>query len=348
MSMANEDYLVIGIDFHHASDELRAKYHLSARQIDLIYRQAVLPAETIVLATCNRTEFFYYGAAPDQFIKALITVYAGQVMDQPSFYRFYGPAVVQHLLELAVGLKSMIIGETEILGQIDDAYRLAGEAGAEPQHLGKLFRQVILQARRIRVRSRIGGYSSSLPTMVVKELKKLSGELDRFQPLILGNGMIAQKIAQAFEYQGMTVTMLTRNPLPPQAVGTERRMIAGYSRLPELLSRHNLIVAATAAPHLLIHRESAGAVVGKVFIDLSFPRNIDPELAKSADCILWDLKYFGAISRANQALKAQAVSETEALCRQAAERLLSKDMSGKVAGFTRASACQPGFNREAL
>lgn len=324
---------VIGIDFHSASQQSRADFHLTGSQIEDIYEQCLVPRSVMILSTCNRTEFYF----PDQEditdgFKLIEAIFRKKI-NQKEFYSYTHDQALVHLLELTTGLKSMIIGETEILGQFRNACRLRDKHDFENGFWQTLGETVINFARRIRRQTNIGGYSSSLYTLVIRELKNHLKNLDQQKALILGNGEIGQHLAQAFVYQGIATSMLARGNglkrrFKPQKTLDEVELIFGYEHLEQLLAAHEIIVAATAAPHYIIKPEHNALVRGKILIDLSFPRNIDPELGINPGCLIWDLEFFGQLTYQNKQLKAEAFFAAKKYCKETAAKLLLKQESG--------------------
>lgn len=324
----NRKFYVIGVDFTSATPETRAAFHLTPSQIIQIYQQEQLP-ESLILSTCNRTEFYFLGLESVQTgLRFLETVF-GKSINPEQFYIYQESEAWLHLLELAVGLKSMIVGETEILGQIQAALQLRRGFGRFGREQGRGFERIIAAARRIRQQTNIGGFSSSLYTLVMRELKRVSPRFDNLSALILGNGVIARKLAQTFRNHRLATTILSRGNgikrhAQPQPVLDDVKMVFGYDHLHDLLAAHSVIVAATAAPHYILKPEHSGLLQGKILIDLAFPRNIDPVLGLSDSCRLWDLEHFALISRANLKSKTEAVAAAKMLCASALERIVKK------------------------
>ncbi|MCL6591455.1 MAG: hypothetical protein K6U80_16075 [Firmicutes bacterium] len=325
-------YYLIGIDHQSADPGLRARYHLTMKQIAAIYGSHRVPPDTVILSTCNRTEFYFDSLCEVIGLRdSLAEVFSVQVKDWTGFYLKQGEEALLHLIRLAVGLQSMIIGETEILSQLGAAYELAQRTGniSEFSVWGCLFGKIHEYARYIRKKSKIGAYSSSLASLVVKEVKQyfenqMKSQVQKFpKALILGNGVIAQKISRAFVFQGIPVAIISRNSEPqPEYRGPRAGEIQRYSweRLGQVLAEADIVVAATTAPHFLLKKGHFEQLGGKVLIDLAFPRNIDPGVTAVVNCELWDLAYFGKKTAANQALKRQAVEKAEYLCFQALKR----------------------------
>lgn len=317
---------LIGLDFKSAPPEIRQRFHLSSSKVEEIYRTFAKPV--IVLSTCNRTEIYLWDQAARETIwQTLQTIFPDKEIPLGCFYEKHGREAVQHLMELAVGLHSMLLGESEILGQIETAYRIASENSAMMGDLGEVFRETLKAARKIRERSRIGAHSTSQTSLAVKEICR-SYPSQGTKVLVLGQGAMASKLARALCYQGFKVTILARriteNPI--QDVNYYQ-----WNLLIPKLQEHSVIIAATTAPHTLIREEHIPWVRGKLLLDLAFPYNIERNLARKADCTIRDLEYFRKCSEANLGKKRNAAQAAMSLCQVAALRICDKlSISGET------------------
>ncbi|HPT87974.1 MAG TPA: hypothetical protein PL004_08995 [Bacillota bacterium] len=324
----NVDLHVLGIDFNSAPPEIRARFHLTSSQIAEVYNLHVIPVPMMILSTCNRTECYMMGSETTEKSFAHLEKVFDESIERRYFYHYAGTEAWLHLLELAVGLKSMLIGETEILGQLQDAIQWSVNHGGMTREHQQVLGQIVAAARRIRHQTKIGGFSSSLYTLILRELKESQKNLDGLRVLTLGNGVIARNLVQALCHHGVSTTILARNGGKkhgkPQPVIPGVRIVFGYDHLPGLLREHQVIVTATAAPHYLVKAEHRELLQGKCLIDLSFPRNIDPLLGRNGGCQLLDLEYFACLSAANRLHKAQAVIDARNQCLASLNRIILK------------------------
>lgn len=316
---------VIGIDFYSAKPEVRARFHLSAKQIDYLYQWMHEPM--IILSTCNRTEI--YSDCPQQdpevFLGDLLRrIFPGQRITFDDFYFYQDCAAVRHLLELATGLRSMLLGETEIKGQIEKAVQTACERVGDLRELGQIFRSALGFAKEIRNRSKLGEHSTSLTSLVVKAIEQFTGSMSGRCIAVLGQGEIASKLARALTYHGCSLQIVTRR--------LDNRNVQGanylsWDHLEQALVDAEIVIAATSAPHTLIHEEHARVLQGKLLIDLAFPRNIETSLVEKAHCTLWDLEHFKQLSEANLGKKRSAAKVAEIMCYDAALGVWAKVQS---------------------
>lgn len=310
---------LIGLDYKSASPEIRKQFYLSSSKIKEIYETLVEPV--VILSTCNRTEFYFL--SNNEFETAeekLSKIFGSRGIPHCCFYKKQGQEVVNHLLEVAVGLHSMLLGENEILGQIETTYQIASEIFPDGYDL-TIFREAIKTARRIRERTKIGTHSVSLTSLTVKEICRSYPAMHGFKVLVLGQGTIATKLARALKYQGFNVTLLTRRipETPIQDVD-----YCQWNRLASSLQEHPIIIAATTAPHTLIREEHAPWVKDKLLIDLAFPYNIDRKLTQTEDCVIRDLDYFRQCSEVNLTKKRNSAQAALSLCRIATIRICDK------------------------
>jgi glutamyl-tRNA reductase len=313
---------LIGIDFNSAAPEVRERFHLSAKRIADLYQLIQVPM--VILSTCNRTEI--YASSPlqeaDLFMQDLLSrIFPGETIPIDDFYLVHGEDAIRHLLELATGLQSMLLGETEIKGQIEKAFQTALQLSDDLGELAKVFRLAQSFANAVRTRSKLGEHSTSLTSLVVKAVEALDQPMAGLQVAVLGQGEIASKVARALSYHGCSLRIVTRRFAARDLRDAD---YLGWDRLEEALADSAIVIAATSAPHTLVHNEHARLLQGKLLIDLSFPRNIETSLIETAGCTLWDLEYFKSLSEANLERKRSAAKVAEAMCCDGAMRIWEK------------------------
>ena len=272
---------LVGIDHNSAPSEIREKFRFYQKGGEK--PGGPLPAETVLLITCNRIEIYLWSTRPldRDLVAVFLEIFpSDDKIASEFFYRYLDVGAVQHLLELAVGLKSMIVGETEILGQISRAY----QSVVGLNYLNRLFARVIGHARRIRTQTKIGENGLSLVNLVRKELAGIRGNLRDLRGLIIGNGDIARKVATVLAGEGVRLTIVNRDKI---LLGPgSGSLLSETGGLEKLIAENELIVTATGSPDFIIDRTYRGRLKKKILVDLSFPRNIHPEAATDGASIL--------------------------------------------------------------
>src|SRR6266699_2446833 len=202
----------VGLSHHTANVETRERF-AGHTEPDCILRSAGC-AEALLLRTCNRVEV--YGASAkrvstDEIARCLMHE-AGSVSaitdrphsEAPPFYRYEGGKCVQHLFRVASGLDSMVVGETEILGQTKKAYERARASGAAGPYLHRLFQRAFRVAKQVRTHTEITRGSVSVGSVAVDLAEKIFGHLAGRKVLVLGAGETSERTSRALVARGVT------------------------------------------------------------------------------------------------------------------------------------------------
>src|SRR3954468_6702698 len=194
----------VGISHHTANVETRERYAGECSEDAL--RTATGCSEALLLATCNRVEVYASAETPvatDQVLRALQQCELGEVANAGAFYRHDGQACVDHLFRVAAGLESMVIGETEILGQVKKAYEAARTSGRAGPVLHRLFQRAFRVAKQVRSSTDITRGAVSVGSVAVDLAGKIFGDLRQCRVLVLGAGEISERTARALSSRGV-------------------------------------------------------------------------------------------------------------------------------------------------
>jgi glutamyl-tRNA reductase len=195
----------VGISHHTASVETRERYAAACSEEAL--RSAVGCREALTLATCNRVEIFASAEQPiatAEVLRALQQCDQGEVENAEAFYRHDGEACAEHLFRVVAGLDSMVIGETEVLGQVKKAYEAARTSGSAGPVLHRLFQRAFRVAKQVRSSTDITRGAVSVGSVAVDLAGKIFGDLCECRVLILGAGEISERTARALSSRGVT------------------------------------------------------------------------------------------------------------------------------------------------
>jgi len=280
--------------------------------------------EAAILSTCNRTEV-YCAAEPHV---------AGQLPDWladfnrlesdilvPHLYRHERDDAVRHAFRVASGLDSMVLGEPQILGQMKDAVRTAGEAGSLGTLLHQLFQRTFSVAKEVRSQTAIGAHSVSLAAAAVRLAERVFGDLRETRTLFVGAGEMIELCATHFAAQHPRA-MVVANRTAERAESLASRFGAStmaLSSLTEHLADFDVIVSCTAsslpilglgmverATRLRRHRPM-------VMVDLAVPRDIEPEVARLDDVYLYSVDDLGRVVQNGTDARRAAVVQAEAI-----------------------------------
>lgn len=323
MSAPARTLFLLGASHHTAPLELREKIALAGEKLDALRDQLrTLPGlpEFAVLNTCNRVEIYGVAAEDGVMDRLQAALCALSDMDPAVFSRIrlqlLDRTAVQHVLEVAAGLDSQMVGETEILGQIKGAYAAAQTSGTTGPVLNRMFQKTFQAAKHVRTNTAIGEGQISVASVAVDLALKIFGNLARCHVLVLGAGEIGEKTARAFQSRGAgTMTVTSRRIARAEELAREfGAQAVAFDRMQEMLPAADVAVCSTAAPEPVVTRAMAAATMKRraarplFFIDLAMPRNIAPDVASLPNVFLYNLDDLAKIAAENLALR-QAETE---------------------------------------
>jgi len=288
-----------------------------------------------VLSTCNRVEVLVSAtndAAED--IIDWLAAHAGRTREaiEPHLYMHRGSEAVSHLFRVASGLDSMLVGEPQITGQVKKAFAVA----VLDRTLQQLFERTMHVAKRVRSETAIGANAVSVPFAAVELAKKIFGDLTGLRVLLLGAGEIGELTAEHLAAQHVR-QIFVANKTFARAVELSHRFggsAVPFSRFEEQLAECEVVIASTAAPHFVIDTAQVQRAFearrsrGLFFVDLTVPRNIDPQIATLDGAYLYDIDDLQQVAEANlqrrrcEAARAERIIATEV---EAFERRLAVD-----------------------
>ncbi len=334
--MSADGLFVIGATHHRAPLEVREKLSLSAEGAAALQAEFAAIAglrEFAVLSTCNRIEF--YGVAADREAAAQVTAAfcTRQQFDTAEFEKIRlnlrGPEAVQHLVEVASGLDSQMLGETEIFGQIKAAYANAQARGSTGPVLNRIFQKGFQAAKHVRTNTAITEGQVSIANVAVELALSIFGGLKETRILLLGAGEIGEKTAKAFQSRGAaTLTVASRTFGRAMDLATT----LGASAMPfdqrvARLSEFDVVVCATSAPDTVVAVEDVKAAMHKrpaqplFLIDLALPRDVEAGVATLQNVFLYNLDDLAKIADANRAAREAEITKCRAIVSEKAAAL---------------------------
>lgn len=322
-------FLVVGLNHQTASLSVREQFAFPKEKIPEILevlKQKTQLAEFVLLSTCNRTEIYAAAEHSDILIKVLPEIAKDVFVPQEDiWYVYHEEAALQHLVQVATGLNSMILGEPQILGQVKEAYDLAVQAGMVGKVLHRMFQQAFFLSKKIRHETDIGKNPVSVAYAAVNLAKHIFADLAACKILMLGAGETIELAAKHFSDQGAKTFYFVNRSLE-NALKLAHYFHASAFELTELetlLPEADIIVAATDSPDALITCPMFQRVVEKhhgrawFLLDLAVPRNIVPDIANLPDCYLYSIDdlqsiVFDSFEQRQEAAKiAQEIVELE-------------------------------------
>lgn len=299
------ELLALGVSHKTAPLELRERLALTEGRAvgvlaELTEREEILEAAAI--STCNRTEVYLYAADPVGAESLALGRLAREAETLPTelvghLYSLRGLEAAKHLLEVTAGLDSMIIGETEVQGQVKRAYELALVEGATGPVLNRLFRCALAAGKRARAQTGISRRSLSVPSVAVELAQRTLGELEERRVLVVGAGETAELTARSLAAKGVAAIFIA-NRHYDRAIGLAERFAGRavrFEELPAQLTDADIVVSSTSSPHHVIEREALAEVMDAragrqlLMIDLAVPRDIHPACRELPAVSLYDM-----------------------------------------------------------
>jgi glutamyl-tRNA reductase len=315
---------VTGINHRHASLALREGLAIPSRELvpTLLRLQRETPAmEAALLATCNRTEIYGVLPAPgDVFVDWLLSYHGGSDRSlRDSIYTYSGEHAVSHLLRVSSGLDSLILGESQILGQTKHAYRAARHAGTAGRLLSRLFEKGFATAKRVRRSTPIGRLQVSVASAAIHLAQQLFADLPQKTVLLLGPSRTTTLVSKHLRAHGISRFMLaapeptTATSWYPGTMWIRLDDCARYLREADIIvtawGRGGQLLTAADAQQALHERRQRPML----FLDLGMPRDLDPRIATLSGAYLYNVDDIGRLVAKNMDQRRLALTEAEAI-----------------------------------
>ena len=304
--------------------------------------------ECVLLSTCNRTEMY---AVVDDADDALVTMQnfferlSARSIDMDE-YGFYYREVdcIEHLFRVASSLDSLVLGEGQILSQVKKAYSVARDLATTSTVLNTLFNRAIAVGKRVRTETRIAFSAVSVSYAAVELAKKILGNLEQTNVLVLGAGEMSELTARHLVDNGVkTVFVSNRRYERAVALADKFQGVAvPFEDFMNCAIDADIVITSTGAPHYIIRAWDVAHLMPKrqgrpiVFIDIAVPRDVEPEVAAIAGVELYNIDALEAVVESNIRLREQEVVQ--------AEKIIAEELSDLVNKF-RYLSFQPVFAR---
>jgi len=319
------ELLALGISQKTAPVELRERLALpDARAAGFLrdLRGAGDVREAVAISTCNRTELYLVVGDPVEAESRVLAMLSSQASIRPTalapaIYSHRNCDAARHLYRVTAGLESMIVGENEVQGQVKRAYEAALAQEMTGPLTNRLFKAALEAGKRVRTETGIGERALTLPAVAVALARELLGALKGRQLVIIGTGETSELTARALADSGVRAVFVASRRRD-RAISLARRYggaSVSFDELPEELERADIVVSATASPHLLLGSREVAEVMEKrgghpmLLIDLAVPRDIDPACSELDGVALYDVDDLEAVIARNRRVR-QAEART--------------------------------------
>lgn len=323
----------LGLNHESAPLDLRARFAFASSELaaTLAQVQAAAPdlPEVALLSTCNRTELYGLGSQDQQDLLLAWLSKTGAVTSdelKPYLYIHNDQAAARHALRVASGLDSMVLGEPQILGQVKEAVRAAGDAGTLGTTLHQLFQRAFSVAKDVRTHTDVGSHSISMAAAATRLAASVFEDWQHTRVLLVGAGEMIELCAAHFAAKNPRRLAISNRTLARGAALAERFSTSdlqietlALAELPTHLHEFDVVVSSTASTLPII---GLGAVQHAiklrkhrpmVMVDLAVPRDIEPEVKELSDVYLYTVDDLSAVVQTNLANRAAAVGAAEKL-----------------------------------
>lgn len=323
--------LLIGLNHKSAPIEIREKAAFNENKLT-----AALAAlknyegieEGLILSTCNRTEIYAVSRDYARGVEYLWDFVCRALEKSEEeirkyFYVLRDKKAVEHLFRVSASLDSMIVGETQILGQVKDAYFKSRELNSVGRVLDGIFEEAIRVGKKVRAQTQIGKGAISTSTAAIELSRKIFESLDNKKVLIIGAGKIGELTVKNLSSRGLKSVIVANRTLEKarELARQFQGMAIEFEGIFDGMRLSNIVICSTNAPHFIITKENVQKVMRArnnlplFFIDLGMPRNIEPSVNEIENVYLYDIDDLALVrdanikERLNEANKAQQIVE---------------------------------------
>lgn len=333
--------VVLGINFKTAPVELRERFSFTDTSLPTILMRAgeSLPHDNIaILSTCNRTEMYVMGES-DQTkadLLSLLAIAAEEALPSDPEEHFYfktGQDAVEHLMAVTASLDSMVVGETEVLGQVKQAYQTAASSGESCRYLHQLFPAAIRAAKRVHTETDICRGNVSVSSVAVSFARRVFEDLTTKTVMIIGAGETAERsLCNLIEKGVRNVLVLNRSLKNARLLADRYKGRAvPLNELDSFLPQADIVISCTSAPHLVLHSASVRTALEKrhgrpmFLIDIAVPRDIEAAVGDLANVYLYGIDDLQSVATENMARRRESLEHAWHIVNQEAAAFAAED-----------------------
>ncbi|MFH1504976.1 MAG: glutamyl-tRNA reductase [Candidatus Omnitrophota bacterium] len=336
---------IIGLSHKTSSIELRESlsFTLAQKQSFLrILKENFPEGEFIILSTCNRVELYIGGCLEGSQISRIISLLASfhnvsREEIYPFIYRYQDEQALKHLFEVSSSLDSLVIGESQILGQIKEAYKLSLELGMTAKNLNTFFQKSFAVSKRIRVQTNIGMGNVSISTIACQLVGEILGNLDKTKILIVGMGNIGKFTLKSLKDKGANSVLVSNRSNEKAKLFAEefKGTAINFDQVEYYLGEVDVAITSTLSPNYLIDYKMMSRIMkrrenNQIFlIDLAVPRDIDPEISNIPAAHLYNVDSLKNIANKNRDKREQEILKCREIINNSIQHLFLENEENK-------------------
>ena len=335
---------LIGVNHKTAPIGLREKIAISRDELPEVTRAlAAVPgvSECMIVSTCNRVEMLVAVESPDvdlsEFLQTQFRLQGEALRDH--LYEHRDQEAVRHLFRVAASLDSMVVGESQILGQVKEAFAAARAAGTVGGQLEYLLQSAFAAAKKVRSETEIGSNSVSIASVAVDLARKIFGSLNGRTVFLVGAGKMSELAARHLVQQGAGAILVTNRTLARARTMADEfnGRVIPFEQLYEVASEADIVITSTGAPHAIFRKEHGQAFMHKrrnkpmFFIDIAVPRDVDPAMNKLEGIFVYDIDDLQTVAASHMEERAREARDAEELIAAEVARFHARQRTVNVA-----------------
>ena len=324
--------LAFGINHTTASVDLRGRVAFAPEMVVESLQQALeqLPGgEIALLSTCNRTEIYFHGEASDEQLLSWLSDCKGVALEQlrDCYYCYRDQQAVRHIMCVASGLDSLVLGEPQIFGQIKSAYAVGREAGTVATNLNQVFQSVFAAAKRVRSETAIGQNPVSVAYASVSLAEQIFADLKDVHALLIGAGETIELVARHLrDKQVGSITVANRTLSRAQELAADFSANAILlSDIHDHLPQADIVISSTASQLPVLGKGAVESALKKrrhkpmFMVDIAVPRDIEPEVETLDDVYLYTVDDLQEVIQGNLRARQTAADVAQVIIDQEAD-----------------------------
>ncbi|MCF6156273.1 MAG: glutamyl-tRNA reductase [Candidatus Brocadia sp.] len=332
--------LVIGLNHKSAPVEIREKLAFNANNISAalsLFLNRHQTAEAVILSTCNRVEMYVSSIEDTIKVEDVFSFLADfHKIELSSFspymYHYKDGRAVNHLFFVSASLDSMVLGESQILSQVKEAYTMASMEEATGKVMNQLFQQALNVAKIIHTKTSIGKGKVSISSVAVEFAEKIFQDFTGKMVLVVGAGEMCELLLKhLYEEGARTIVVANRTFERAQEIANAfQGQAIKYELLGEYLAKADIIISSTSAPHYVIHVDQVKEAIRHrrgnpmFLIDIAVPRDIEPDVANIDNVYLYNIDDLQSVVNQNIDERTREVEKCRSIVEEEVEHFMAR------------------------
>jgi glutamyl-tRNA reductase len=337
--------MVVGLNYRTAPVAVRERFWIAEnRRYEALVQLSRAEGidEVVVMATCNRTEFWLWTndvtLAANSVMRLLAAEYGLKLCEWKHFYRLLDEAALLHIFRVASSLDSMVVGEPQVVSQVKQAWQQAQKVGATGRFLDAVLQKALTVSKRVRTETAIGNAAVSIPYAAVELARQIFGTLENKKVLLLGAGKMSELSARGLLNHGASSVGVINRTLEHAAelAAKLNGLAIPFEDRWQHMADADIIISSTSCPHTILSRDEAEIMVhGRkdqplVIVDIAMPRDIDPGVRGVKGVFLYDLDDLENVVDHNAGEREAAAAAAQKILQSEAQGFRRKLMAERV------------------